>query len=922
MSYRLTFALLALAVSVFAQGDTAWTIDTYAGSLPSAEGSALDAFLRSPEDIVVAPNGTVYIADANFNWVRSVSGNAISVIAGTGEPGFAGDGGPGRQARLNSPDSLALGSSGDLYIGESSNFRVPRVAADGTVTTVAGGGSISGEPPNGRAATDLRLPVQESIAYDASAEILYIGFRGWIWKVEDGSTTVIAGTDQEGYSGDGGPGAQAQVNRPADIAVGPDGSLYIADTRNYRIRRVDASGTISTIVGTGAPSSAIVPDGTPAAEADLTFVLALAFDSTGRLHFADGSDRVYRVNADDTVSLVVDFGPVLGTEGSTEAIAFDLDDNLYVADRIRTSIYRRPAAGGEIELIAGGSNLLGDGGPAIDARLNSPRDLTFDPAGRLVFVDSDNYAIRRISLNDQISRVAGNGSVITGRNNDGEIAAETNIGVIEDIAAALNGDVLFAQSRSIRSINAAGVLGSVPGLDPNGDIFVGAPTPAADGSIYLVSQLERIIYRLETNGTLTPVAGNGERGFSGDGGPALEASFSLIEDLAFDDFGNLFVADRGNDRIRKIDADSGVITTVAGNGGFTFRDGPALDTALGVRRIAFGPDKALYATSSYNRVLRIFQPATSAPSKEGATPEIGAGAMLATTAGSGLAGYSGDGGPALQAEVRAPEGIGLGPDGRMYLSDTGNHRIRVLEPRAATLDSRSLTNAASYAPGAAPGAILSLFGEGLSIETLISTTLPLPLNLGGTGVSIRDSAGALHFAPLFFVAPSQINFLLPDDVALGGATLTVRSADAAFEGPISISPAAPGLFSMNATGSGVGAITGIRVFDDFRTAVQVFRLDEAAGRFVTVPIQLGPEAGDVYLSLFGTGIRSAASLEGLEARVNGVAVPVVGFAPSAEFVGLDQINIGPLPVGLSSGIVGVWVRVDGQDSNRVEIELD
>ena len=230
-----------------------------------------------------------------------------------------------------------------------------------------------------------------------------------------------------------------------------------------------------------------------------------------------------------------------------------------------------------------------------------------------------------------------------------------------------------------------------------------------------------------------------------------------------------------------------------------------------------------------------------------------------------------------------------------------------------------IANAASFATGPAPGSIASLFGVDLTPETAVETGQPLPFGLA-VRVEMIDSAGVVHAPRLFYTNPSQINFFIPDEVMPGRAVaLLLHDGEIVGSSRLIVNAISPGLFSANGTGEGVGLIEAVRIAPDgSRLKVDVFRFDDETGVRVGVPIDLDP--GQVYLRLYGTGIRRA---ELVEATVGVESVPVLDFAPSPGLVGVDQINIGPLSSSLAdAGEVAVMITADGTASNEVTIVVE
>jgi uncharacterized protein (TIGR03437 family) len=234
-----------------------------------------------------------------------------------------------------------------------------------------------------------------------------------------------------------------------------------------------------------------------------------------------------------------------------------------------------------------------------------------------------------------------------------------------------------------------------------------------------------------------------------------------------------------------------------------------------------------------------------------------------------------------------------------------------------------VNGAGMQAGSAASGAFLSLFGSGLASGTAAAQTTPFPTTLGGASVQITDSAGVTQPCPLSYASPTQINLLVPDGVAAGPATLTVRqSSGSSAWAMVAVESVAPGLFSMSGSGQGVGAILGVRVDSSGQqSSVPVFSCG-ASGGCVAVPIDVSAASGQVYLSLYGTGIRGFSSLSNMTATIGGVAVPVFGAAAQSQYPGLDQVNVGPLPATLAGkGSSSVVLRVDGRTSNAVTVTI-
>lgn len=227
-----------------------------------------------------------------------------------------------------------------------------------------------------------------------------------------------------------------------------------------------------------------------------------------------------------------------------------------------------------------------------------------------------------------------------------------------------------------------------------------------------------------------------------------------------------------------------------------------------------------------------------------------------------------------------------------------------------------LSTAGQVEPFAAES-IVSWYGSNLATGTATASGLPLPTQIDGTTVTVFDSVGMVRAAPLFYVSPSQINFEIPAGTASGPATVSVGGPGVGQSAPIQIGNVSPGLFALNATG--LVAAWVLPVVSGAQQALQpVYQI--ASGSVVPLPISLGPSTEQIYLEMYGTGIRNASSVT---ASVGGVNVPVLFAGPAPGFAGLDQVNIGPLPQSLAgAGSVGIVVAADGQAANTVSVTIE
>jgi len=317
-------------------------------------GPAASAELSYPYSVAVDSAGTFYIADNN-NSVRKVNASGvISTLAGNGTAGYSGDGGPATSARLSGPAGVAVDGAGNLYIADQSNQRIRKVtAATGIITTVAGNGT-AGYSGDGGPATSAELNFPAGVAVDSAGNLYIADYNNSVIRKVNtsGIMTTVAGNGTGGYSGDSGPATSAELYLPIGVAVDGTGNLYIADTGNQRIRKVDASGIITTVAGNG--TAGYSGDGGLAISAQLDRPTSAAVDSAGNLYIADtGNQRIRKVNASGIITTVAGNG----TFGYS-----------------------------------------GDGGAATSAEFYDPDGVAVDSAGNLYIADANNQRIRKVNV--------------------------------------------------------------------------------------------------------------------------------------------------------------------------------------------------------------------------------------------------------------------------------------------------------------------------------------------------------------------------------------------------------------------------------------------------------------------------------------------------------------------------------------------
>lgn len=580
------------------------TVLTVAGTgscRASGDGGPATAAGLSPWGLAWDGQGNLYVADVFNCRIRKIDERGIiSTVAGTGACGFSGDGGPASQASLFFPRDVAIGPDGALYLADTGNCRVRRVAPEsGVIETVAGSGSCEFSGDGGPALQAGLHPWALAVAPDGGVLVVDRESCRLRRFVPGGAIATVAGTGACGFSGDGGPAAGAALNWPGDVALAPDGSLYLADTGSCRIRRIAADGTIATAAGSGV--CALGGDGGPAIAGGAWHPVGLATGPEGEWYFSElDTCRIRRVDATGVVDTVAGTG-VCGFSGdggpATRARLSDMlgglalagDGTLFFAEGYNCRV-RRVAPDGVITTVAGTNvcGFSGDGGPASQARLGFVSDVALDGAGGLYLAEPLNCRVRRIDLaTGLIDTVVGDGS------------------------CRYNGEDVPAREA---------------GVEP------WAVAVGPDGALYLADASNCRVRRIDGEGRLTTVAGSGECGYSGDGGPAVQAQLLRPYDVLLDRDGNLYVADLRAFVVRKVDR-GGTISTVAGVG-----------ISRPVDIGGFDPTRGFFCTL-HN--LPVPVPV-----------------------------YLGDGGPANQAGLYFPYAIALSRDGHLYIADTFDHRVR------------------------------------------------------------------------------------------------------------------------------------------------------------------------------------------------------------------------------------------------------
>jgi sugar lactone lactonase YvrE len=570
-------------------------ITTFAGSgnpsYSGDEGAATNATLNGPTGVALNTSGDLFIADRQNNRIRKVSTNGtITTVAGNGSGYFSGDSGSATNAALNWPNGVVVDASGNLFIADQNNCRIRKVNINGIITTVAGNGNptYSGD---GGSATNAALYFPAGVAVDGSGNVFIADSdNNRLRKVSaNGIITTVAGNGTRSFSGDGGAATNATLSEPTGIGADASGNLFLTDWLNCRVRKINANGTIVTVAGSA--SMGFSGDGGAATNAALYSPNGVAVDSNGNLFIADSdNNRIRKVNANGIITTVAGNGNAsfAGDGGAATnaslnfpyAIALDTNANLFIADYVGKRICK-VNAGGVLTTVAGGGTYSGDGGAALNAALSDPSGVAVDNTGNLFIADPGANRIRKVNTNGIISTVAGNGTASF----SGDGGPSTNATVADPFGIAIDGGGnLFISDTSnnrVRKANSSGTITTFAGNGTasfSGDGFAAtnaalynpnAVTKDASGNLFVADLNNHRVRKVATNGIITTVAGNGDYSFYGDNGAATNAALTSPSGVAVDASGNLFIADQNNNRVRKVDS-RGVITTIAGNGTRTF----------------------------------------------------------------------------------------------------------------------------------------------------------------------------------------------------------------------------------------------------------------------------------------------------------------------------------------------------------------
>jgi sugar lactone lactonase YvrE len=874
--------LLAVPCSLAAQVQFVPTITASAGTATAGYsgdgGAGPSALLSGNRSMSSDSQGNIYVSDAANSVVRKIDAKTgiITTVAGNFAlgAGYSGDGGPATAAQLSNNRGIAVDTAGNIFIADGSNNRIRYVsAATGIITTIAGTGVGSNGGDTGLA-TAAKLNGPNAIALDASTGNLYIGdynnkrirvvVLGLPYAFATAKIYTYAGTGANAYGGDGGPAALAAFNSIYGLICDAAGNLYVSDDKNYRVRMILAppqpfsatagptGGTVSTIAGTGASTGA-AGDGGPATAAVLGTPYNIALDRQGNVYLADsGADEIREILSSGVVSGVPTFGNIIDFAGTNAK-----------------------------------SGNTGDGGLPTNAFLNGPNGVAVDPFGNVFVGDTGNNRVRKISVttvspaNNTGSTSAALGYNFNVTSTDTLTSAGIASGFPDFTAGALTGTGC-ALNASIAPATPCGITATFAPLSPGLRTAPLRLTDATGSYIAGVSGYSFAPLLIFTPGTITTVVGTGTAGFSGDSGQASLAKVNAPAGLAIDSSGSGYIADTGNNVIRRVDGPTGTISTIAGTAGSAgySGDGSAATSAKLSAPAAVAVDAAgdVFIADTANNVVR----------------EIYAGTgKIATVAGTGTAGYTGDGSAATVAKLSAPAGVATDTDGNLYIADTGNNVVREVSPLTGYITTIAGNGTAGYSGdgGAATAATLNgpsgLFFEsnatlliaspGANVVRAVNLVDGIINTVAGTGTSGFAGDGALATSaqlskPGAVWADAATNVYIADmgnsrvrrvDASTGFITTVAGSATAGYAGDNGSATAA----QLNSpTGIALDAKANLYIADAKANVIR--KVDVSHGATVNFGSQSTSSASAAYLLTATNAGNTSLTFTGLSVAAN------------------------------------------------------
>lgn len=628
------------------------TVDEISGNaIGYADGAAADAYYYEPSGITLKDQNNLLIADYRNNAIRELdlataySSPEVETIAGRNSAGNT-DGAFGLN-RLRNPRGIVKDSLGNFYIADMNNHRIRKLATDGTLSVFAGG-SRGYTDSNG---TNAQFNAPYDLVIDSSDNI-YVADAGnhLIRQIDNaGNVSTYAGSSR-GFND--GNGNTAQFNSPRGLEIDASGNLYVADYSNNRIRMIDTSQVVSTIAGSSRANSDGV--GTNARfygpfdicqSSSNTFYISDSYNHAIRkLQYSSGS-WITTTLAGGLGSGFKDGKGAFALMYYPEGVACANDGSVYFSDRANHRV-RRVDSEGNTSPVAGQSIFGFKDGSLSESVLYAPSNLYLDGTD-LYLTDYNNHRLRKIDLSSFSPQTGDSGSI----NNGLKVSTYTGY---NGSGGYRDGDRVFARFNS-----------------PFGIV------KDSSGNFYVADRTNNRIRKIDTSGNVTTYAGSGARAFAD--GPASSASFYYPSDLAIDGSGNIYVADYGNHRIRRIDT-SGNVTTFAGSGSGTHADGQGVAASFrNPTGLDIDSSGNIYVADYNNHRIR----------------KIDSSANVTTIAGTSRGGY--EDGTVSRARLNRPYDIAVRSENEIYISDSSNNRVRLVKDGKVTTYAGS--GAASFKDG-------------------------------------------------------------------------------------------------------------------------------------------------------------------------------------------------------------------------------
>ena len=645
----------------------AWSLSTYAGGGALLEpfngysdGSGVYAQFSRPQGVAIDSSGNIYVADSSNNRIRKIdSTGLVTTIAGDGTFDFADD--QGTNAKFAYPYSVATDSNGNIYVADTNNYRIRKIDLNGYVTTIAGSTYGYGTGVG----TNAQFLNPNGIAADSSGNI-YVVDTGNIRKID--STFYVT--------------TIAQFINIGGITTDSNGNIYVADFYNHQIQKIDSSMNITTIAGDG-ENGFLDASGT---NAKFGSPQGITTDSNGNIYVIDiyYSDIVYgrirKIDSTGDVTTIAGSTKGYATGVGTNAqfaypngVAIDSSGNIYVADT-ENNLIRAIDSSMNVTSIGGACNVpnqLGYGtGLGTNVRFSYPNGVTTDSNGNIYVGDTVNNRIRKIDSNGVVTTIAGDGTYDfaddQGTNakfrNPNGIATDSS-GNIYVADSANNLIRMIDSSMNVTTIAGDGEYGYGTGVGTNAQFnYPFGVAIDSSGNIYVADSGNHLIRMIDSSMNVTTIAGDGTYGYGT--GVGTNARFAYPNGVAIDLSGNIYVPDIENNRIRKIDSSMNV-TTIAGDGTGGYGTGVGTNTQFAYPNgVTIDSSGNIYVADSNNNVIRKIDSSMNVTTLVGGGPN-------STNKGS-------INGVGTNAMLNYPGGIALDGNGNIYVADSGNNTIKKL----------------------------------------------------------------------------------------------------------------------------------------------------------------------------------------------------------------------------------------------------